>query len=48
MKKKLTSGYWAERLQHIASASWYAEVMPLTFARARIIITDGLSVENGW
>lgn len=27
---------------------WWAEIMPLTFSRARIIITDGRFVEIGW
>ena len=31
----------------LPSGLW-AEVMPLTFRRARIIITDGWSVEDGW
>lgn len=26
----------------------YIEVIPLTFERARITITDGFSVYNGW
>jgi hypothetical protein len=29
------------------SAHW-TEIMPLTFGRARIIVTDGFSVFDGW
>ena len=27
---------------------YWAEIMPLTFGRARIIVTDGYSVSDGW
>jgi hypothetical protein len=27
---------------------WWAEIVPLTFGRARIIVTDGTFIENGW
>lgn len=27
---------------------WWAEIVPLTYGRARIIVTDGYSVEHGW
>ncbi len=27
---------------------WWAEIVPLTYGRARIIVTDGFGVENGW
>lgn len=27
---------------------YYAEIVPLTFGRARIIVTDGHQVEDGW
>lgn len=27
---------------------WWAEIVPLTFGRARIILTDGDSVQNSW
>lgn len=26
----------------------YVEIMPLTFGRARIVVTDGMSIEDGW
>jgi hypothetical protein len=26
----------------------YVEIMPLTFGRARIIVTDGYNVFDGW
>lgn len=44
MKKQITSGYWTDRL----GPDWWAEIMSLTYARARIIITDGSYMENGW
>jgi hypothetical protein len=27
---------------------WHAELIPLTFGRARIIVTDGTFVRDGW
>lgn len=27
---------------------WWYEIWPLTFGRARIILTDGYSVDSGW
>ena len=51
MNKNLTSGFQFDRLKGIISRSpdgWWAEITPLTFNRARIIITDGGGVENGW
>jgi len=28
--------------------SEYAEIVPLTYGRARIILTDGMFVADGW
>ena len=30
------------------SGAWYYEISPLTFGRARINLTDGQFVKNGW
>ena len=27
---------------------WWYEIMPLTFDRARIVLTDGTYVDDGW
>lgn len=27
---------------------WWAEVMPLTFGRGRIVITDGYGIADSW
>jgi hypothetical protein len=27
---------------------WWAEVVPLTYGRARIIVTDGFAVADSW
>lgn len=48
MKKPLISGYWFDQTSQLASQPWWTEIMELTFNRARIIITDGKCVENGW
>jgi hypothetical protein len=31
-----------------AKEGWWYEIMPLTFDRARIVLTDGGYVEDGW
>lgn len=34
---------------HSATRSgWRYEIMPLTYGRARIILTDGRTVDDGW
>ena len=50
MKKTINpDGYWGKKLAHIASEGpWFVDIASLTFARARIIVTDGLSVEESW
>lgn len=54
MKKQITSGYWIEKLTDLPQAagrgelSLCAEIVLLTYGRARIIITNGFSIEANW
>lgn len=49
MKKPIKpDGFWGKKLAIIGQRRWFVEIIPLTFARARIIVTDGKSVEDSW
>lgn len=41
------AGYPAVRTDATA-AGWYYEIMPLTFGRGRIVLTDGSFVDELW
>ncbi len=50
MKKQINpTGFWGKKLSDITGRrEWFVEIIPLTYGRARIIVTDGLSVEDSW
>ena len=35
-------------LDHHDRPGWHYEITPMTFGKARICLTDGIGVENGW
>ncbi len=35
-------------MKKLIREGWWAEIVPLTYGRARIIVTDGTLIENSW
>jgi hypothetical protein len=46
MKKITNSAIVPQHL--LAHEEWYAEIIPMTYGKYRIIVTNGIIVEHGW